>query len=249
MEVLKYIFLNLPEDDQKSLLKSIKANFKEQLSGEIYQNVRKGKEKSDLAYLLLTAISPIVKFKSVTSIRNNFAISGAKAKKLFDGDKIIRNVKRLSQNKIIKIDRFYKRDDISRVTGSLRETTKKHGPRRYMNFPFRVAYKIFKDENPSIQLSFSKFHILKPKNIRTISNTPLISSLCVYCQNVKLKLQAINVSGLTSEYELFCKLTCKKESGKTFRDSKCIFKTCPNCKDWEDYLRLQISDKADIDKK
>ena len=76
----------------------------------------------------------------------------------------------------------------------------------------------------------------------------MISSLCVYCQNVKLKLQAINVPGLTSEYQLFCKLTCKKEAGKTFRNSKCIFKTCPNCKDWEDDLRLQISDKADMDR-
>ena len=161
---------------------------------------------------------------------------------------VVHNVKRIDHMIVGKVRNFYKRDDISRVTPSVRETTKKFGARRYMNFPFKVAYRIFKIEHPKAKICYSKFHSLKPENIRDVSKSTMISSLCVYCQNVNLKLQKLNIPGLRTEYELFCKCTCKRLPSQKFRNSDCISKKCTICKDWETTLRKEISNKTNMKK-
>ena len=181
------------------------------------------------------------------SIALHFGLGREKVKQYIN-KQIVHKVKVMSQETIDAIVTFFGRDDISRVTGCVRESTKKYGPRRYMNFSFSMAYRIFKAENPTMKVSFSKFHFLKPFNIRLLSKTPLVSSLCVYCQNVKLKLLKLNIPNLTSEYELFCKFTCKRKEGETFSDAKCISKACPKCKNWETALRQQISNVNDMNK-
>ena len=103
-------------------------------------------------------------------------------------------------------------------------------------------------ENPTIQVSFSKFHSLKPRCVRPRSKTPLISSLCCYCQNICLKLQAMNCPGLSSEYQFFDQFTCKKGEGNILRNAECMYKTCEHCRDWEPCVWKYFSDRIDMKK-
>ena len=217
--------------------------------GKLYKEVRKedGK-KSNKSYGLLNTMNKLYPIDKIADAMKIFGISREKAKKLVKGANICRKIKAFPTKTINTIRTFYCRDDISRVSPNTRETTKKYGTRRYMRFQFRVAYRIFKLENPETKVSFSKFHSLKPKNIRAVSKTPLISSLCCYCQNVSLKLQAMNCPGLSSEYQLFNQFTCKKEAGNILRKVECMKKTCKDCKHFGRKLREYVSERIDIRK-
>ena len=49
-----------------------------------------------------------------------------------------------------------------------------------MNFSVKEAYIVFKSENLEIQVSYSKFNLLRPKNVKVSSKTPLVSCLRGY---------------------------------------------------------------------
>ena len=238
-------------EDQNIILSKVLPNIKEKLAGDLFKKLTEqlcdGKRKSALTYKILQVFSTVIDGKTYRSICENFGIGRNKAGQ-YRKKRIIHNLIRMPQQTVSDIHTFYKRDDISRVTPSARETTKKYGPRRYMNFPFKVAYGIFKKENPTTKISFSKFHALKPKNVRDICNSPLISSLCVYCQNVNLILQKLNIPGLRTEYDLFSKYICEKIAPNTFRRADCIFKKCAKCKNWEVPLRNEFQNNTNINK-
>ena len=247
-QVVRTLFKKASTGEKMSMVKEVIPEFAQQLLGKVFKVMKDGNTKSSETYGYLNAMSKVTECKNITSAMKDYGIGRKKAKQMVKGEEISRKIKAFPKKTINIIEKFYKRDDISRVSPNVRETTKKHGARRYMRFPFRVAYRIFILENPKTKVGFSKFHSLKPKNIRARSKTPLISSLCCYCQNVNLKLQAINCPGLTSEYDLFNAFTCQKEPGNSLRRAECMYKTCQNCKDWEPSLRKYVSEKVDMKK-
>ena len=83
--------------------------------------------------------------------------------------------------------------------------------------------------------------MLRPKNVRKVSETSLLSSLCPYCLNIRLKLQKLNIPGLNMEYHLFNKLICNKESKIMLEDEPCISKECKKCSDWESTIETVLS--------
>ena len=111
----------------------------------------------------------------------------------------------------------------------------------HIRFSYVEAYLIFRHENPDIKISFSKFYVLRPANMKALSNTPLLSCMCIYCANVILKLVKLNIPGITTEYHLYDNLICKRDIEKQkFRNNACIFKTCRKCKDWESTIKSWI---------
>ena len=135
----------MPADDQDIILENLVSNAKERIAGQMYQELSKGKRKSAQSYIYFTALSKIVKCKSVSSVCKYFGVGKDKANQYIH-QRVVHNVKRICPRTVQKVQTFFKRDDISRVTPYVRETTKKYGARRYMNFPFKVAYKLFKAE-------------------------------------------------------------------------------------------------------
>ena len=73
--------------------------------------------------------------------------------------------------------------------------------------------------------------------------------MCVYCQNVNLKLQKLNIPGVSLEYQLYNKLICAKEPGKPYRNKKCIDRICLKCKNWGTTLKSFLVNELDTSKK
>ena len=132
------------------------------------------------------------------------------------------------------------------------EITQKKGPRRYLNYPVRVVHRLFLEEisDENLTISYSKFYLLKPENIKFITDTPLVSCLCVYCQNIYLKLMKLNIPGLKSAYELYKVLLCAKlaDGPYDFRDINCVNNLCDHCKNWGPKIWSCVPNSIDIRK-
>ena len=114
-----------------------------------------------------------------------------------------------------------------------------------MKFSYEEAYKIFKLENENVKISFTKFYLLRPQHMKALPKTPLMFCLCIYCANVKLKLAALNIPGLTTEYHLYNALICEKENEmQMFRNDQCIFRLCESCKHWDQTIKSIITSKG-----
>ncbi|CAC5398487.1 Fibropellin-3 [Mytilus coruscus] len=87
------------------------------------------------------------------------------------------------------------------------------------------------------QLSFSKFCELRPKNVLTQGHRKLYQCLCEYCENVKLKLIAINrfmahdhpELKFTDEFDAVNKTLCPKLEAERFHKRDCIDRKCAEC--------------------
>ena len=144
---------------------------------------------------------------------------------------------------IEKIQGFYLNDSISRVSTSKKNISKRTGTvRRYMKFSIKDVFIMFRNVEPEIKVSFSKFYMLKPKNVKTAGKTPMESSLCPYCLNVRLKLQKINNPNIKMEYDIFNYLTCMTLSKLEMEKAACISKTCEKCSNWEEKIDHLLSE-------
>lgn len=145
-----------------------------------------------------------------------------------------------------KISLFYKREDISRVLPNKRFATKKHGPAFVMQCSIKAAYKLFRRENPTVKVGFTRFTLLRPPNVRRLSGAFHNVCMCPYCMNVKCKVMAFNrattVAGvsckkLDDERALYDALLCPKPEGSRFHRAECVDGTCEICKNYRETIR------------
>ena len=226
VDVINYLPSPIKKDVVKSINDKNDQDIKADICAKVMQDVKKKfGERSPLAYEVATSFSPHFNGQSATFIKDKLRLSYKNAKKIKLHEIIERKVyeSKITPEVTDNVLKFYVREDISRVNPSKRTTSKKWGPKRYMYTSIKVAYLIFKTENPEIKISYSKFHKLKPRNVKITSKTPLISSLCPYCQNIRLKLQKFGIPGLKTEYDLFNKLICETDH-KILENSNCIEK-------------------------
>ena len=245
MQVAVKVYKGLPSKHKKGFHKRINPDAKDQLNGDtveicakIYKanKIKKGKIKSNDNYEQLEAMSPLLKDETVSTIRENLKISNKKANEVKCGviQRQMRKPK-FTPKEIQSVQEFYDRSDVSRVNPSRK--SKKLGVNiSYMRLTIGKARKKFLKEYPNIKMSYSKFHSLKPKHIKPISKTPLNACSCVYCTNINEKFKVLNIPGLKNEQDLYKQLICKKT--KRFRNHKCIFAECENCKDRKAKIEL-----------
>ena len=200
---------DLIKEDKNKLRIQLKSDQKEVIAKQTVDALKQSgicSPKSDMSYKVKSAIASTFNPRNATDAMKTFSISRNKARQLVNGEILTRkpNKRRLSQEIILKIEKFYARDDISRIDTCIGNYTKK-GPRRYLNYPVRVVHRLFLEEisDENLTISYSKFYLLKPENIKFITDTPLVSCLCVYCQNIYLKLMKLNIPGLKSAYDLY----------------------------------------------
>lgn len=98
-----------------------------------------------------------------------------------------------------------------------------------MEATIKEVYNIFCRQNPSIKISFAKFSMLRPKNVKPPSSKHFLSCLCEVCLNMKLKVEALMKNGIVlpdcfrSLYELCCKTTCDPPL------KSCFYGDCLDC--------------------
>ena len=112
----------------------------------------------------------------------------------------------------------------------------KHGiPTHHLECSYSVAYQRFTAKHPEIKIGYVKFVHFRPKHVRRMRLSERAVCCCIKCENVKMKLTAINKlvaskSGqtLTSDEASLSKMTmCTCESRHP--PKSCIDHKCPNC--------------------
>lgn len=98
---------------------------------------------------------------------------------------------RLGQRDIQMVQQFYRTEHIARPLPQKRFATK-HGPGYVLEITLKAAFRLFQKEHPSVNISYTKFTQLRPKNVRLLSAMKQEGCLCAYCMNVKYKLLSLN---------------------------------------------------------
>lgn len=141
---------------------------------------------------------------------------------------------RLSPELLTIVEEFYQREDIARWTPGLKEYVtvrddtgqKTKMQKRYLLGNLRETYCLFKEET-SIELSFSKFCDLRPKNILTFSKTPLEACCCLQHKNFINICNALapHISGLDKYSREWVDKYCLCHAVS----EPCLILTCVTC--------------------
>ena len=144
---------------------------------------------------------------------------------------------RLSNEVISQVMNYYTEDDFdcSRQSANKKDTisitelgVKTKKVKRFLTRSMKEMYKLFREQNPEMDIGKSKFYELRPKWV--IPHPPSDSCICVYCENLNLMLSALNnfiqnkncnVSNLESKImsSIFCS-----------QDNKlCLLGECEKC--------------------
>ena len=206
-------------------------------------------EKSEITYTVLTHMSSFFRGYSISQIQKYLGVNFVNAKKIKNGEKLGRKVytRIISDEVVYKVVKYYESDAVSRIDMNKSTASKKWGPKRYMYTTIKLAYLNFITNNPEMKISFSTFHKLRPRNVKIRKDTPLISSLCPHCHNIRLKLRKANVPGVKTEYELYHYLICEKDHTKMGK-AACVMQKCEKCCDWKAAIDKLLSNVPDQDK-
>lgn len=136
----------------------------------------------------------------------------------------------LPTEQIETVENFYLRPYVS-VTQSSKQTVTKNGQRYALNRTLKETYDLYKAENPSQKISFSKFVKLRPKKVKPIDKQNFMGCLCEKCVNMEFCLKTLN-KGLSQEtiknrYDL-SRLTLSTYT-TTFPALKCVKRDCTEC--------------------
>ena len=124
--------------------------------------------------------------------------------------------------------KFYFRPDISTPLPQKRCATK-HGPGYIMSCTLAVAFSLFKKEHNE-KIGFTKFTLLRPKNVRLLTNKHWNFCVCTVCQNITYKLKALNtVKNIKDFQQLLDIVLCPKTHAQRYHYSNCIFQHCEKC--------------------
>lgn len=170
------------------------------------------------------------------------------------GYKFLRRYSNLSEIKDLNQLQRKKRDDcvdgeiIAKVTDHFASSSsfvpdkkavnkKTMESKKVLDEPVSKVYENFKEKNPNMQLSLSKFSKLRPANIQTTRSKRLYQSMCEYCTNGKLKREALNKAcdrvGIPNckvkhNSDLIAITACPKQDGE-FHPMQCIRRDCEHC--------------------
>ncbi|WAR09182.1 hypothetical protein MAR_019140, partial [Mya arenaria] len=156
----------------------------------------------------------------------------------------ISKVKYLSQTIQRRVAEFYLAT--SRPLPNKRYATK-FGPAYLMQLTLKSAYRQFIAEHPNMNVGFTKFTLLRPKNVRLLNKSHWQFCVCVSCQNVKYKITALNAfaskvsvfeAKIDNEISGFMDIVlCAKSDTSRFHAISCIYKQCNACEDFGQTIR------------
>lgn len=142
------------------------------------------------------------------------------------------STKRLSQETVKIVRRFYLSPSISRTMPGTRDTVsfyengvKVVKQKQLMLLNLRETYVLFKQEHGDLKVGASSFYNLRPKECVLIGTKGThVTCVCVYHQNVKLMHEVLlKLDLLMSHKDLMKKLMCQEAT------TKCKLLECKNC--------------------
>ena len=83
------------------------------------------------------------------------------------------------------------RKGICHITHTKTVSSKTGKQKMVLTETLQQAHKRFLTENPTIKVSLSHFHKMRPVEVLTVKNQKIYTCLCEYCSNVKFKIEAI----------------------------------------------------------
>ncbi|KAJ8666886.1 hypothetical protein QAD02_008548 [Eretmocerus hayati] len=115
--------------------------------------------------------------------------------------------RKLSNDVVKQVKSFFESDENSRIMPGMSDTKcvkdsdgqKQYLQKRLILFNLRELYPKFKVELPDLKIGISQFAEFRPPNC-VFAGTSLthVACVCVYHQNIKLMLEGLNISQLTS---------------------------------------------------
>ncbi|ESO91762.1 hypothetical protein LOTGIDRAFT_163120 [Lottia gigantea] len=166
-----------------------------------------------------------------------------------------------TQQKVLSSDdktivNYYKSDSISRQMPGMKDyvTVRHNGEKeRVQKKPLMEAFRLFKQENPSIKVQKSKFANLRPKEVLPISEKDHTVCCCIYHENFDMLIAGISkhVPNLPSSEGVLEKAACRFEKD-------CYFGDCTSCCNMDDVVEdllenciipEEISDECWVDDK
>lgn len=118
----------------------------------------------------------------------------------------------------------------------------KYGPAYLMQLTLKSAYRQFQLEHPAVKIGFTKFSLLRPRNVRLLTRSHWEFCVCTVCQNIKYKVRALNMCAskarmhhlkIEKEHRGIIDLVlCPKADSSRFHASDCVYGTCGNCKNY-----------------
>ncbi|GBL98741.1 hypothetical protein AVEN_8634-2 [Araneus ventricosus] len=98
---------------------------------------------------------------------------------------------------------------------------KKRVCKLYLTMYMKEALALFKEENPSINIGYSKFCSLRPKNVLLVKDTPSDHCKCKSHENFILLLKGLNIN---YNNDFWKEILCNSDSG-----SECWETNCDKC--------------------
>lgn len=158
----------------------------------------------------------------------------------------------VSTENIKNVKSFFERDDISRAapgrkdTISIKDTVtgkRAHVAKRHMIMSVAEAYRLFKEEYPSVKVGKSKFFEVRPPHVRPMSEMPHNVCVCVYHANFEYLVEVLhkNIPDFPStSRELVSEITCDVAS------EKCMSGECQTCFEIYDIVKLKLDQSSGV---
>ncbi|XP_033752596.1 uncharacterized protein LOC117336235 isoform X2 [Pecten maximus] len=133
------------------------------------------------------------------------------------------------------IQNFFCQDNVSTNLPNKKNIKKDAVECRVIQGSLHSVWNKWKEANPNKAISYDKFTKLKPKVVKTQKHRKYLQCLCEYCENLRLKMVAINK--LSQEQKPTLKMKSIQEAvEKTlcprtgpFHSLKCIDRECVDC--------------------
>ena len=143
----------------------------------------------------------------------------------------------LPDNTVSLIKEFFYRPDIVYTAPGMRDemTVWENGVKsklrkHFLTMFMREAFALFKEFNPDVSVSFSKFCSLRPPNVLLLENSPVDQCKCRHHENFRLKMKSLGVEYDQSWWQ---KVLCT--SGDLL--SQCWKSECETCKAGKLFLK------------
>lgn len=187
------------------------------------ERIRSKKLNISLESLSSVYSSRSTKMKAVHKVRRSLPLSPrkqtaviqeiAESLGLINSDSISKNANRstsISESIEKKIQAFYVRDDISRMSPSIRDVKiirfngkKVKKQKRHLYFTLREVHSLFSSENPGIKISFSKFVQYRPEEVLLSRETPENICLCYIHENMIFLINSLSKSNSVTGIESY----------------------------------------------
>ncbi|XP_071507484.1 uncharacterized protein [Diadema antillarum] len=187
-----------------------------------------GPKKSAKRKQMAMSLAAIKKYKQQRAAGRYF---GCSRKLLGNAIKKSAGRRALSLKTIKLVQEFYEANSNTLPDKKL-VSKKTYKPRHVMESSIANLYQKYTKAHPDNPVSAGMFYSYRPKHVKTRGQAKYIGCLCEYCENINLKIQAINSlhkGTFKDGYDVVKATMCPKPPEWDFNHHSCISRKCKKC--------------------